>query len=321
MISAFFRSKKWFWWAYGGGLFICCSLYAQVEIAVLLNSWRREFYDILQEATKHNLSEFWAQLLKFTHIVIPFVILATITNYITRLFAFRWREAMTFDYIPRWRNTEGKIEGASQRIQEDTFRFARIVETLGIQAIKAIMTLIAFLPILWGLSESVDLAQVKGITGSLVWLALITSIGGMIISWLVGLKLPGLEYNNQRVEAVFRKELVYGEDDKLNFASHSTLATMFTGIRLNYHRLYLHYGYFDIWGNLYAQIMIIAPYVFIGPGLFSGLITLGVLSQVVSAFDEVHSSFSIFINNWTTITELRSIRKRLYEFEQHIRIT
>ena len=33
------------------------------------------------------------------------------------------------------------------------------------------------------------------------------SLGGLIISWFVGIKLPGLEYNNQRVEASFRKEL------------------------------------------------------------------------------------------------------------------
>ena len=28
----------------------------------------------------------------------------------------------------------------------------------------------------------------------------------------VGIKLPGLEFNNQKVEAAYRKELVYGED-------------------------------------------------------------------------------------------------------------
>ena len=39
-------------------------------------------------------------------------------------------------------------------------------------------------------------------------------MGGFTISWFVGIKLPGLEYNNQRVEAAFRKDLVLGEDNK-----------------------------------------------------------------------------------------------------------
>ncbi len=49
------------------------------------------------------------------------------------------------------------------------------------------------------------------------------SIGGILISWFVGIKLPGLEYNNQKVEAAFRKELVYGEDDRKNYVQAPTI--------------------------------------------------------------------------------------------------
>ena len=52
-------------------------------------------------------------------LAIFYVIIYTITNYFTRIWAFRWREAMTFSYMPYWRATEVKVEGASQRIQED----------------------------------------------------------------------------------------------------------------------------------------------------------------------------------------------------------
>ncbi len=117
-----------------------------------------------------------------SYIAIPYVILATITNYFTRLYAFAWREAMTFDYIPRWRNVSAEIEGASQRIQEDAFRFSRIVESLGLQVVRAILTLVAFLPILAELSTSVELDMLKDIPYSLVWVAIAISIGGMAIS-------------------------------------------------------------------------------------------------------------------------------------------
>ena len=55
-----------------------------------------------------------------------------------------------------------------------------------------------------------------------------------------------------------------------------------------------------------------------GPGLFTGAMTLGVLIQTSSAFREVQGSFSLFMQNWTRITELRSIYKRLTEFERAI---
>lgn len=343
MIKAFFWNKKWALWAYGGSVFLIFSLYAQVHMSVLINEWYGGFYDLLQTAATYTVNEaksiegikkFWEELSKFMYIALPYVLLATITAYFTRIFSLRWREAMTFDYIPRWRNVKEEIEGASQRIQEDTYRFARIVESLGLQMVRALMTLIAFLPVLWKLSEKVNVPFFNGtptaitvgehevminfIPGSLVWVALFVSLGGMFISWFVGWYLPGLEYNNQKVEAAFRKELVLGEDDKINYSSIKSLTELFTGIRFNYQRLFMHYGYFDIWLNLYDQFMIIVPYVIMGPGLFTGIITLGIMVQVSNAFQKVHGSFALFIHNWTTITELRSIWKRLHEFETNL---
>ena len=192
------------------------------------------------------------------------------------------------------------------------------MEILGVQILSAIMTLIAFVPVLWALSKKVDLPFIRDINGSLVWIALGISIGGLVISWFVGIKLPHLEYNNQRTEAAFRKELVFAENDKQNFAQTPTIIELFTGLKVNYYRLFLHYGYFNIWLISFSQILVIVPYILMGNGLFTGLITLGILVQVSNAFSQVRDSFSVFINNWTTITELRSIHRRLKEFEENI---
>lgn len=318
MFRSFFKSKEWFVWAYGGAGFLLLALFVQVELTVKINEWYGGFYNILQKATEHEVSELWSEMTKFAQIAFPYVLIATVTAYFTRIYAFKWREAMTFSYVSKWQTVEEEVEGASQRIQEDIYRFARIFESLGLQVIRAVMTLIAFLPILWALSKGVDIKFIKDIPGSLVWVALIVSLGGLIISWFVGIKLPGLEYNNQKVEAAFRKELVYAEDDKINYGKTETIVELFTGLKFNYNRLFLHYGYFDIWVNFFEQLMVIVPYLIMGPGLFTGLITLGVLVQVSNAFSKVRESFSIFIANWTTITELRSIHKRLKEFELNI---
>jgi len=315
MWRSFFTEKKWMFWSWGGFLFIILSLLAQTYIDVKINEWYKGFYDLLQKATESKLSEFYDGIYLFMKLAIPYVIIYTITNYFTRLYAFRWREAMTFSYMPYWTKIDAKVEGASQRIQEDCMNFAKIVESIGLQVVRALMLLIAFTPILWGLSSNVILPWLKDIEGSLVWISLTTSLGGILISWFVGYKLPGLEYKNQVVEAAFRKELVYGEDDRDNYVQPPTILELFSGIKFNYHRLFLHYGYFDLWVILYNQIMVIVPYVIMGPGLFVGSMTLGILIQTSSAFREVHSSFSLFINNWTRITELRSIFRRLNEFE------
>ncbi len=334
MMRSFFKSKKWAPWAYGAGAILIMSLWLQVQLSVALNSWYAEFYNLLQNSSNYlsnpevGIAKLYELLISvdyvsnglsgtpsFAVLVFPYILLSVFTGWLTRLYGLRWREAMTFSYIPRWRNVKSDIEGASQRIQEDCNRFARIIESLGLQVIRAVMTLIAFIPILYTLSSKVDVEPFKSIDGSLVWGTLVISLGGLFISWFVGYKLPGLEYNNQRVEAAFRKDLVLGENDKVNHVKPDTMLELFTGIKFNYHRLYMHYGYFDCWIAFYDQSVIIVPYIIMAPGLFTGIITLGIMVQVSNAFSKVHSGFALFLHNWTTITELRSIWKRLHEFE------
>ena len=318
MFSSFFANKKWAAWAYFGLAALLISTYAQVQMIVLLNNWYKDFYDILQNVKDHTIEDFWTCVLRFAKIAFPYVLLATMTNYFTRLWTFKWREAMTFDYIKYWRNVKTDIEGSSQRIQEDIYRFAKVVENLGSQVADDVMTLIAFIPILWALSGQVDIPVLGKSEGSLVWIALTVSIGGLAISWFVGIKLPGLEYNNQKVEAAFRKELVYAEDDKANYGAPEKLERLFHDLKRNYYRLFLHYGYFDIWRYMFGQSMVIVPLIAMGPSVLAGTITLGVMMQVVNAFSQVRGSLAVFMNNWTVITELRSIHKRLKEFEKNI---
>lgn len=282
------------------------------------------------EKPNYSASDFYALILVFLAIAIPYVLIATINIYFASVYAFKWREAMTFSYLKFWKNKDDNIEGSSQRIQEDTYNFSKIVESLGLSFIKALMTLVAFIPILWSLSDVVSKALfanlsensffyfLKNIDGLLVYIALLISLGGLVVSWFVGIKLPGLEYNNQKAEAAFRKELVYAEDNRKEYAKNETMIELFTGLKFNYKRLFLHYGYFNIWLILFEQMIVIVPFLIMAPGLFAGAIGLGIVMQINNAFDQVRSSFSIFITNWTTITQLRSIYKRLKEFEKNI---
>lgn len=282
------------------------------------------------EKPNYSASDFYALILVFLTIAIPYVLIATINIYFASVYAFKWREAMTFSYLKFWKNKDDNIEGSSQRIQEDTYNFSKIVESLGLSFIKALMTLVAFIPILWTLSDVVSKALfanlsensnfyfLKNIDGLLVYVALLISLGGLIVSWFVGIKLPGLEYNNQKAEAAFRKELVYAEDNRKEYAKNETMIELFTGLKFNYKRLFLHYGYFNIWLILFEQMIVIVPFLIMAPGLFAGAIGLGIVMQINNAFDQVRSSFSVFITNWTTITQLRSIYKRLKEFEKNI---
>ena len=131
---------------------------------------------------------------------------------------------------------------------------------------------------------------------------------------VVGVKLPGLEFNNQKVEAAYRKELVYGED-YTDRAEPATLQTLFKNIRKNYFKLYFHYAYFNVVARWYGQLDILYSLFVLFPALAAGLLTLGLINQISGVFDKVRESFQYLVGSWKTIIELLSIRKRLKAFE------
>ena len=148
----------------------------------------------------------------------------------------------------------------------------------------------------------------------LVVAAIFWSIFGTVLLMVAGIKLPGLYFRNQRVEAAYRKELVYGEDDAAR-AEPIALGELFNHVRQNYFRLYWHYAYFNVARYLYIQTDVIFPSLLLVPTIAAGAITFGLFQQIVSAFNQVSNSFQYLVNSWGTIVELLSIHKRLKAFE------
>jgi peptide/bleomycin uptake transporter len=249
-----------------------------------------------------------------------FIAIIVVFRFFVSHWIFRWRTAMNDYYMARWKQVR-HIEGASQRVQEDTMRFAGIMEGLGVSAVDAVMTLIAFLPVLWGLSEFVsELPIVGAIPAPLFTAAIVWSVLGTGVLALAGIRLPGLEFKNQRVEAAYRKELVYGEDREER-AQPPTVRELFGDVRRNYFRLYLEYMYFNIFRFMYLQADNIFVYILLIPTIIGGAatgFTFGVLQQILTAFNQVSNSFQYLVNSWTTIVELLSIYKRLQSFEAAI---
>ncbi|MEL0659476.1 peptide antibiotic transporter SbmA [Psychromonas arctica] len=322
---------KWQWWSIIGSSTILFSTYFSVQVSVAINNWRRPFFDLIQSLLKpigsnaatetinaqtaNSASEqLFGLLIVFGEIAFLAIFIYVVTRFLVSHFIFRWRTAMNEYYTQYWLKLRN-VEGASQRIQEDTMRFASIMESLGVALVEAVMTLFAFLPVLWSLSEYVSELPIIGeIAHPLFYASLFWSIFGTGLLALIGIKLPGLEFNNQKVEAAFRKELVYGEDDA-NRADPITLNELFLNVRKNYFRLYFHYMYFNVARMLYLQADNIFVFILLVPTIVIGAITFGILQQILTAFGQVSNSFQYLVNSWTTIVELLSVRKRLTAFE------
>jgi peptide/bleomycin uptake transporter len=313
MLSSFFQSKEHRLFAWGVLLLLLVMSSTQVYMTVLFNEWYGGFYNSLESK---NYDQFISSLFRFSWLAAIYILLAAFNVYIAQHYCLRWRRAVTFAYLPLWMANDRYIEGASQRIQEDVMRGATMVYKMGLGLFKAVLTLIAFIPILWTISANISIFG-HTIAGALVWVALASSLGGLLISMWVGRRLPYLEYENQKTEALFRKLLVYGEDDRSKVTGEET-SLRFADIVQNYRSLYDAFKWFSLWENTYLQASILIPYIVGAPSFFAGLVTLGTLAQIANSFEKVHESFSFFIVNWTNVAELRSVILRLREFEDVI---
>lgn len=306
------------WWSILGSAIILFSSYYSVQVSVAINNWRRPFFDDVQNALSGSGSVTAAQLYGligiFAEIAMLWVAVYVATRFFVSHYIFRWRQAMNDYYMSRWSEVR-RLEGAAQRVQEDTMRFASIMEDLGTSIVESFMTLFAFLPVLATLSAQVtELPLVGAIAQPLLWAAIAWSVFGTLLLAVAGIKLPGLNFRNQRVEAAYRKELVYGEDDAAR-AEPMTTGQLFAEVRANYFRLYFHYSYFNVFRGMYLQADNVFAYLILIPTIVAGKISFGVLQQILNAFGQVSNSFQFLVNSWSTIIELLSIRKRLAAFE------
>ena len=324
IFAAFWRvlaPHPWARWSVWGSALILFTSYFQVQVSVAINSWYGPFYDLLQAALSKSRAvtaeEFYIELSTFAGIALVAVLVGVLTRFFVSHYIFRWRTAMNDYYITNWPRLR-TIEGASQRVQEDTMRFATTTEGLGVNLISAVLTLIAFLPVLLRLSEIVtELPLIGSIPYPLVIAAIVWSVVGTGGLALIGIRLPGIEFHNQRVEAAYRKELVLGEDDAAR-SDPPTLTELFANIRHNYFRLYLNFLYFNVGRIVYLQTDVVFPYILLIPTVVAGKLTLGPFQQIQNAFTQVRQSFQYLINSWSTIVELISIYQRLRGFEAKI---
>ena len=320
IFALFWRFKSnnlWQKWSVWGSAFILFNIWFSVQVNVVVNAWYNPFYDLIQKMLSSgggDVNDLYQGVMTFLYVAMVYVTIAVFNLFFVSHYVFRWRTAMNDYYTAHWEKLR-HIEGASQRIQEDTMRFAKTMESLGVSLVEALMTLLAFLPVLFALSVHVKEIPIFGeIPYALVWAAVGWAILGTLILMLVGYKLPGLEFNNQKVEAAYRKELVYGED-YADRADPLTLKELFSKVRFNYFRLYFHYAYFNLVRIWYMQLDNLYGLFVLFPSIAAGAITLGLMMQISNVFGKVRESFQYLIASWPTIIELLSIYKRLRAFE------
>ena len=308
--------------------------FSMVYLLVQINSWYNEFYNALQ-GYKSEL--FWPLLGKFSFLAFLHIAIAVYAIYLRQLLQLRWRTWMTEQYLSAWMKnqayyrlqvTNTDMDNPEQRIQQDIGEFVNLTMQLLLGALKQVTTFGAFAVVLWNLSGTLEFSLGGGnfaIPGYMLWFSVIYSVSGTALAHLVGRKLIGLNFEQQRYEADFRFVMTrmrensesiafYGGElpESLSFREH------FGRVIKNYRQLMNQTKLLNFYSNGYAQFAIIVPLIMAAPRYFSGGMTLGGLMQTNSAFGRVQDALSFFIEAYDVIAQLTAVIYRLTEFTKHL---
>ncbi len=300
--------------------------FSGVGLEVLFNEWNRRFYDSIQNKDE---VVFWREIITFSWLAVFFILNFVARAVVSPYLRLRWRRWLTRRYLSHWLDDRGyyrielqrTVDNADQRIAEDLNFLGQYTMTLFLGFLSAVATLISFLFILWTLSGPLSLAAIGldiTVPGYMAWVVLLYALVGTYLANVVGRRLIALNFFKQRYEANFRFSLVRVRENAEGIALYrgeqneaELLNARFADVFANGWRVLLTQAQLAFYQSGYAQLAIIFPYVVTAPRFFAGVITFGVMTQTASAFGQVQGALSFFIDNYTSLAELRAVMDRL----------
>ena len=322
------------WRARGLLAFVIGLNFASVYLLVRINSWYNEFYNALQQYAQES---FWPLVGEFTALAFLYIIIAVYAIYLRQMLQIRWRTWMTDRYLAGWMQHQvyyrlqvlgSDTDNPDQRISEDINQFVALTLQLLLGFLKQLTTLGAFGVVLWNLSGAFTVplgSHEFVIYGYMFWFSLIYSILGTVGAHLVGRRLIGLNFDQQRYEADFRFNMMRVRENSESVAFYRGedaenvgFKERFARVISNYWQLMRQTKLLNFYVNGYAQLAIIVPLVLAAPRYFGGEMALGGLMQTVSAFGRVQDALSYFVESYDTIAQLAAVIRRLSTFTEHM---
>jgi putative ATP-binding cassette transporter len=325
LVVPYFKSEDW---PFGIPLLIgaVALTFTGVGLEVLFNEWNRRFYDSLQNKDE---ATFWREITVFSVLAAFFILNFVARAVVSPYLRLRWRRWLTKTYLSHWLDGRGyyrielqrTVDNADQRIAEDLRLLGEYTMQLFLGVLSAVATLISFIFILWSLSGPLSLGFIGldvTIPGYMAWVALIYAFLGTFLANLVGRRLIPLNFMKQRFEANFRFGLVRVRENAEGIALYNgeqreadELNLRFADIFRNGWQVLFTQAQLAFYQAGYGQMAIIFPYLVTAPRYFAGAITLGVMMQTASAFGQVQTALSFFVDNYTVLAELRAVMDRL----------
>jgi putative ATP-binding cassette transporter len=319
------------WAAWGLLLLVLTLNLGMVYVSVLFNQWNYDFNNALQQK---DYASFGEQLIRVIWLAALMIVVAVYQDYFSQMIHIRWRRWLTERYLRTWladsayyrmQLASATTDNPDQRIADDVNLFVSRTLELAFGGLRAVVTLISFVAILWGLSGTLTVV-IGGyailLPGYMLWAVLLYAVLGTWLTDFIGRPLVRLNFDRQRYEADFRFALVRFRENSEGVALYRGEADelhgfrgRFEGVVRNWWEIMRRQKRLNCLTNGYTQMSYIFPFIVATPRYFRGEIPFGALTQTVGAFGQVQESLSFIVLSYKSIAEWFSVVERLFGFE------
>ena len=308
------------WKARGLLLLIVLLLLGYTGLSVLLNTQRGELISALSAQSE---SRFWKTVGVFLGILVVYAPLLAAYTFLRDRLGLAWRRWLTDSFIERYFRGRAfyninqfnlNIDNPDQRIAEDVRSFTQESLTLVLVAVESVLSVVAFSGVLWGISRELVL-----------FLVIYAVVGTVLTIGVFGQPLVKLNFEQLKKEANFRFSLVRVRENAEAIAFYQGERQESTQIKDRFMAAFDNYKKLLFWElalngltNFYEFIPFVLPAIVVAPGVFSGEVEVGKVSEAQGAFIRVFFSLNVIVARLQSLTAFGAGIDRLYDFSEAI---
>lgn len=311
-------------------LLLAALMAMETWLSVKLANYGGQIVDAL---TTRDAAAFYALVARLFAAAISFTACFVVFSYLHKRLMMEARTALTHPWLNLWLDDEAiyriereqRLDNPDQRIAEDLKLFLERSIELGVGVYSAMLGIGAFTAMLWQVGGSLDFTlggRDWSIPGYLFWAALLFAIANTWLTQWIARPLIGLNMNQQRVEADFRFGMIQVREHAEQVAlyrgadvEYDRLTERFEQVRQNWWRLIFYQMRWACFAFTTSSFSTYATYLMLAPKVLAGAMTVGAMTTLHTAFNNVFGKLNWFAASWQQIVEWIAVVNRLRDME------
>ena len=312
----FVSNKKWEAFGLLGILLVLLALVNGLNVVINFVGG-----DLMTAMSGKNVPEFYRMIMYYFGVFVVGTPIVVMYTWVQQKLSVNWRKWLTSHLQEKWLanrnyyriNNNSEVDNPDERLAQDANTFPASALNLFLAFLSSVITLFSFSAILWSISHL------------LVFIVVAYSLGGTVITVLLGKRLVKLQYDQLRLEANFRYNLIHVRNNTESIAFYHgeekesfNVGKSFVAAIKNFNLLIGWQRNLGFFTTGYKYYIVLIPALIIAPLYFAGKVQFGVETQADMAFSQILTSLSLIVASFGDISNFIAVINRLGSFNDSL---